>query len=101
MMSEIYYGKLKTERKDAWDESINPYDTVEERFPIKKLGGWDFLAKVDKIFSDKHQVDWGSLAYRCTKEQLLLLQEQTNCEVKNIELYEENAAYAVVFIELY
>lgn len=101
MMCGIYYGKLKAERKNTWNENSNPYDILKERFSVRGLSGWDFLSKADKIFSDKHQVDWGSFAYRCTKEQLLLLQEQTNCEVENIELYEENAAYAVVFIEMY
>lgn len=100
-MSEIFYGKLKVERRDTWNEILNPYDILEKRFPIKKIGGWDFLTKADKIFSDKHQVDWGSFAYRCTKEQLLQLQEQTSCEVENIESYDENASYAVVFIEMY
>lgn len=101
MMCEIYFGKINQEKRDTWKENSNPYDILTERFSIKGLSGWDFLAKADKLFSDKHQVDWGSFAYRCTKEQLLLLQEQTNCEVENIELYEENAAYAVVFIEIY
>lgn len=101
MMSEIYYGKVKKDKVVTWNENNNPYDILEERLSVNKLGGWDFLEKTNEIFSDKHQVDWGSFAYRCTKEQLLLLKEQTNCEIENIDMWDAEAEYAIVFIELY
>ena len=73
MMSSIFYGEIKEDRLNTWKENKNPYDILADNKWIERLGGWDFLFIVDELFTDCVQVDWGSFAYKCTKEQLVEL----------------------------
>lgn len=96
MVSQIIYGKIKAEKLVTWKSNKNPY-AILKKIEINRLGGWDFLAE-DKLFSDKVQVDWGSFAYKCTKEQLTKLKEVTGCEIPKLEEIDgEN--FGIVFIE--
>lgn len=66
---------------------------------IERLGGWDFLFIADELFTDCVQVDWGSFAYKCTKEQLIELTRKTKCAISGIELLKPEKIYGIVFIE--
>ena len=100
MMSSIFYGEIKENRLNTWKENKNPYDILADNNRIERLGGWDFLFIADELFTDCVQVDWGSFAYKCTKEQLEKLAEQTQCEI-NPELLKVDLIYGIVFIEEY
>ena len=45
------------------------------------------------------QVDWGSYAYQCTKEQLEKLMEQTGCEIDKMNELASEKIYGIVFVE--
>ena len=66
---------------------------------IYKLGGWEFLDIANKLFDNEKQVDWGSYAYQCTKEQLAKLMEQTGCEIDKINELVSEKIYGIVFVE--
>lgn len=101
MMSSIFYGEIKKDRLNTWKENKNPYDILADNNRIERLGGWDFLFIADELFTDCVQVDWGSFAYKCTKEQLVELTRKTKCVISGIELLKPEKIYGIVFIEEY
>lgn len=101
MMSSIFYGEIKEDRLKTWKENKNPYDILADNNRIERLGGWDFLFIADELFTDCVQVDWGSFAYKCTKDQLIKLMEKTHCKISDIEFLNQNQIYGIIFIEEY
>lgn len=99
MMSSIFYGEIKEERLKNWTANGNPYDILTENNRIYRLGGWDFLEVSQKLFTGEVQVDWGSFAYKCTKEQLRKLMQKTHCEIEKFEQLDSDQIYGIVFIE--
>ena len=99
MMSDIYYGKIKTDRIATWTKNNDPYDILENKIRVNRLGGWDFVDKAKVLFTDETQVDWGSFAYKCNQEQLRQLVEQTKCEIDGLDDMDATAEYGIVFIE--
>ena len=81
MLSSIYYGEIQSDKLVSWNENKDPYNILVENNRVYKLGGWEFLDIANKLFDNGKQVDWGSYAYQCTKEQLEKLMEQTGCEI--------------------
>ena len=92
-------GEIKEDRLNTWKENKNPYDILADNNRIERLGGWDFLFIADELFTDCVQVDWGSFAYKCTKEQLIDLTRKTKCVISGIELLKPEKIYGIVFIE--
>ena len=43
------------------------------------------MSIAENLFSEQVQVDWGSFAYQCTKEQLCELVRLTNCEIAKLD----------------
>ena len=99
MMSSIFYGEIKEERLNSWSENENPYDILKENNRINSLSGWDFLEVAKKLFTEEVQVDWGSFAYKCTKDQLRKLRQKTHCEIEKFEQLDTDQIYGIVFIE--
>lgn len=99
MMSDIYYGKIKPDKLAIWETNKDPYEILEERTLIQNLSGWKFLQIAESIFHNGRQVDWGSFAYKCTKQQLLELRDKTHCDIENLEGLCDTETYGVVFIE--
>ena len=98
-MSSIFYGEIKEERLNSWSENENPYDILKENNRINRLSGWDFLEVTKKLFTDEVRVDWGSFAYKCTKDQLRKLMQKTHCEIEKIDQMDPDQIYGIVFIE--
>ena len=96
MMSSVFYGEIKEDRLNTWKENKNPYDILADNNRIERLGGWDFLFIADELFTDCVQVDWGSFAYKCTKEQLIELTRKTKCAISGIELLKPEKIYGIL-----
>jgi hypothetical protein len=99
MVSSVFYGEIKDDRLISWNENHDPYDILKENHRVEKLSGWSFLDIAEKLFSDEVQVDWGSFAYQCTKEQLCELGRRTNCEIVRIDELQPGVVYGIVFVE--
>lgn len=99
MLSSIYYGEIRAEKLASWNENKNPYEILEENNRVYKLGGWKFLDVANQLFTDEKQVDWGSFAYKCTKEQLQELIAQTKCSIDKMDELESGKTYGIVFVE--
>ena len=99
MLSSIYYGEIQSDKLVSWNENKAPYNILVENNRVYKLGGWEFLDIANKLFDNEKQVDWGSYAYQCTKEQLERLMEQTGCEIDKINELASEKIYGIVFVE--
>ena len=97
MLSSIYYGEIQSDKLVSWNENKDPYNILVENNRVYKLGGWEFLDIANKLFDNEKQVDWGSYAYQCTKEQLEKLMEQTGCEIDKINELASEKIYGIVF----
>ena len=78
---------------------VGSFSILVENNRVYKLGGWEFLDIANKLFDNEKQVDWGSYAYQCTKEQLAKLMEQTGCEIDKINELASEKIYGIVFVE--
>ena len=99
MLSSIYYGEIQSDKLVSWNENKDLYNILVENNRVYKLGGWEFLDIANKLFDNEKQVDWGSYAYQCTKEQLEKLMEQTGCEIDKINELASEKIYGIVFVE--
>lgn len=99
MLSSIYYGEIRSDKLTSWNENKDPYNILVENNRVYKLGGWEFLDIANKLFDNEKQVDWGSYAYQCTKEQLEKLMEQAGCEIDKINELAFEKIYGIVFVE--
>ena len=100
MLSSIYYGEIKKKKLLQWNKNNNPYDILVENNRIHKLGGWEFLGIANRLFDNENQVDWGSYAFQCTKEQLEKLVEQTGCEIGKMNELISDKSYLIKAIVL-
>lgn len=101
MMSVIYYGEIRSDKLETWGSNKEPHEILVSNIEIHRLGGCDFLQHAKHIFSDEVQVDWGSFAYKCTKDQLSELAQITKCEIPKLDCLDETIIYGIVFIECY
>lgn len=101
MMSTLYYGEIRPDKLATWRDNDNPYKILVENHEITKAGGWKFLFDYEKLFFDKVQVDWGSFAYKGTKEQILKLMELVKCERDEVNNLVDCDIYGIVFVEEY
>lgn len=90
---------IQSDKLVSWNENKDPYNILVENNRVYKLGGWEFLDIANKLFDNEKQVDWGSYAYQCTKEQLERLMEQTGCEIDKINELASEKIYGIVFVE--
>ena len=96
--------RCEAEATPAWEdwqrnENKDPYNILVENNRVYKLGGWEFLDIANKLFDNEKQVDWGSYAYQCTKEQVEKLMEQTGCEIDKMNELTSEKIYGIVFVE--
>lgn len=101
MMSTLYYGEIRPDKLATWSDNDNPYKILVENHEIPKVRGWKFLFDYEKLFFDKVQVDWGSFAYKGTKEQILKLMELVKCESDEVNNPVDCDIYGIVFVEEY
>lgn len=100
MVSNVYYGEISPQWKQKWGQikSADPYDVLSSRTEIF-IGGWDFLDCASKYFRLKVQVDWGSYAYKCTKQELEAFSRDKQIQIEGIEDLDLGTEYGIVFIE--
>ena len=87
-------------KMDIEPDDIDMSDTVTVVWNI----AWEEMIMMSSIFygelfTDEVQADWGSFAYKCTKEQLRMLMQKTNCEIEKIDQLNPDQIYGIVFIE--
>lgn len=99
-MTSLYYGEIKPERLKTWFDNHDPYDILVERIEISPKLHFQ-LNYANQMCSDEVKVDWGSFAYKCSKEQLLKLSEKCHLDIKGIDELDDEKTYGLVWVEDY
>ncbi len=99
-MTSLYYGEIKPERMETWNTNNDPYDILIERHEICPKLLFQ-LHYAERICSDEVKVDWGSYAYKCTKNQLKQLEEACKLKIEGLDNLEDDKVYGLVWIEEY
>lgn len=99
-MTSLYYGEIKPERLETWNTNSDPYDILVERHEISPKLLFQ-LHYAERICSDEVKVDWGSFAYKCTKNQLQQLEETCKLKIEGLDDLEDGKVYGLVWIEEY
>ena len=95
----IKVGVIKPDKLETWKENKDPFDILDDWKEIERIDWITFLNVSKELFTDEVQVDWGSVAYKATKDQLKKLIVEYKAEIKDLEdLPDENLG--VVFIEM-
>lgn len=112
-MCSAYFGRLSEKRKLEWDNGEdNPYDVLESSICLEGKGH-DLLRAGSEYFNDRIQIDWGSIAWKCTPEEicgflydhktkLSWLIESEEALIGKVKAYiadDANAEFGLVFIE--
>ncbi len=99
-MTSLYYGEIKPERLITWTENSDPYDILVERKEITPKAFFQpYMAT--EICCDEVKVDWGSFAYKCSKEQLIKLSEVARMNIDGIDNLKDDVIYGLVWVEDY
>ena len=99
-MYKIVVGEISQKRQENWfccDE--NPYgvwegDSLAEQ--ICYINAWCYG---DKFLRDRVDVDWGSIAWKGNKAEIVRFFQACNLDSARLENVEENRDFAVIFIE--
>ena len=67
---KILLGIIKPDKISSWKENDDPFDILDNTKDIKGINWIEFLHAAHNIFTDEVQVDWGSFAYKATKDQI-------------------------------
>ena len=95
----IKAGTIKPEKLITWNDNDEPFDILDNCTDIERINWIEFLSAARKLFTDEVQVDWGSFAFKATKEQLKKLTEEYKARIEGLaDLPDENLG--VVFIEM-
>ncbi len=96
---KIFLGIIKPDKISSWKENDDPFAILDNTKDIKGINWIEFLHAAPNIFTDEVQVDWGSFAYKATKDQIKRLIEEHKAEIDDLDdLPDENLG--AVFIEM-
>lgn len=113
MMCSAFFGELSEERKIDWHHNDkNPYAVLNDPVLLENKGH-KLLDEGNKYFRDRIQIDWGSFAWKCTREEILKfldehretlpwLVKDDEQIIETVRLYiseRGNVLYGVVFTE--
>lgn len=97
---KLYVGEISQERTEDWFRNDNnPYAvcTGEELVKLYCSGGdW---AIADQLLRDHVDVDWGSIAWRANKAEIVAFFKECKLDLATLTALEKGKDYAVVFIE--
>ncbi len=100
MVYRILYGEISQSRKEKWDNGEeNPYDVLQWSKEISARDWMEFLASGKKYLREEIQIDWGSFAWKATKNELLNLCKVPGITVRGVNKLDSEIEYGVVFIE--
>lgn len=99
-MYKLIVGNISPARREDWfRKDENPY-AVWDGIPLGEeicTGGVWMTA--DEMLRDRVNIDWGSIAWKANKEELLPFFEVCKLNTSLLDGLSESIDYAVVFIE--
>ena len=100
MIYYIYYGEISKENQNQWTEMTEPFDVLSWEEKMYTHDWVKFLHDARECFSDEVSVDWGSFAWKATKNQLLSWANRSGNSLENRGRLKDGITYGVVFIEM-
>lgn len=102
MVYIILYGEISEKRKENWDNGDdNPFEVLEWRKEIQGIDVISFFHNAKKHLRDQIKVDWGSFAWKGTREEILTFAQKWHGELEDESVLHDGVEYGVVFIEMY
>ena len=99
MICDGYVGELSDERKMNWNcKNNDPYTVLKKRNPMIR-GAHSLLSVGDKYFRERIQVDWGSFAWKCNKEELERFMKENDVTFKKQPELDDRKEYGILFID--
>ena len=100
-MCRCSYGELSNQRRENWyDDDDNPFVVLKWEKKIHCLEGITFPSVANRYLRDCVQIDWGSFAWKATREELLTLTKHlSGGRLEDSRCLKDGIEYGVVFIE--
>lgn len=99
-MYKLIVGNISSERQTDWfRKDENPYAVWEGTSIIEEICIGSTWVTADAMLRDHVDVDWGSIAWRANKAELMRFFEDCKLNVSSLKQLEPATDYAVVFIE--
>lgn len=100
-MNSIFYGELNEHNIEKWDISDeNPFNVLKD-YNLTNIVTNDAVSYGNKCLRDSVYVDWGSIAWRATKEELTKYLRKLKIHTSVLKEFDDKKEYGVVFIEEY
>ena len=99
-MYKLIVGNISSERQIDWfRKDENPYAVWEGTTIAEETCIGSTWVTADEMLRDHVDVDWGSIAWRANKAELIRFFEVCELNISSLKQLEPAKDYAVVFIE--
>ncbi len=99
-MYKLIVGNISSERQIDWfRKDENPYAVWEGTAIAEETCIGSTWVTADEMLRDHVDVDWGSIAWRANKAELIRFFEVCELNISSLKQLEPAKDYAVVFIE--
>ena len=99
-MYKLIVGNISSERQIDWfRKDENPYAVWEGSAIAEETCIGSTWVTADEMLRDHVDVDWGSIAWRANKAELIRFFEVCELNISSLKQLEPAKDYAVVFIE--
>ena len=86
-------------RKNRWHEPEgNPYNIIQKEY-YHGSTTIDFIVQAPKYLHDEQKIDWGSWAWKATKNEIMELDKAIHLKQLDILGFDDGVEYGVVYIE--
>ena len=100
MVYYIYYGEISDKYQERWTEMTEPFDVLSLREEMHTNDWVCFFQEARECFTDQVSVDWGTTAWKATKDQLMTWASKSGNSINNQGRLKDGITYGVVFIEM-
>lgn len=100
MVYYIYYGEISDKYQERWTEMTEPFDVLSWREEMHTNDWVCFFQEARECFTDQVSVDWGTTAWKATKDQLMTWASKSGNSINNQGRLKDGITYGVVFIEM-
>lgn len=99
-MYKIYIGEISSKRQKDWFCSDdNPYAVWEGDALLEIVCNICTWITADEIFRDRVDVDWGSIAWKANKAEIIRFFKECRWSSAGLAQFSPKKNYAVVFVE--
>lgn len=99
-MYRLIVGKISADRQADWFRNDdNPYAVWDSDALIRITCTIGTPASADEYLRDRVNVDWGSVAWKANKQELVKFFQSQKYNISALKALDPGTDYAVVFIE--